>query len=244
MKTIFIVSLLLLIILCIIFHCSIFISENFHSDTDIENDTNNIIIYIHICQKDEWKRSLSILLNSIKESSLYDAANEIRLGVVNEEGTLDEENLDLTGKYKLVYTGKNNEYERPTLLHMKKSSTTDPENTLYCYLHTKGIRHFNTNNEKPILDWINNMLDCNIYDWKNVVNKLKTHETYGCNYNGLHYSGNFWWATIEHIKKLPDVIPSDYIAPENWVLVNKDNLFCGKNCEPNYVPPFPSNIYG
>jgi hypothetical protein len=201
----------------------------------------NIIGYIHICQKEGWKRSYDILIDYIKKYGLYENMKELRIGVVNDNGVLIPDERFNDNKIKIIYTGKSDEYERPTLLHMKKYSNIDEDKTLYFYLHTKGIRHFNTKLEESVLKWINDMLYWNIQLWEDAVDKLKTYETYGCNYNYLHYSGNFWWATKEHIQKLPDKISSDYIAPENWVLTNKDNLYCANNCGKNFVPPFKSN---
>ena len=205
--------------------------------------STNIIIYIHICQKGEWKKSFNILINSIKKSNLYFIINEIRLGIVNDDGILLDDEILHDDKFNIIHIGNSADYERPTLLHMKKMSTQDRPNTLYCYLHTKGISHFNTKNEEAVLIWIQNMLECNIYDWQNVIDTLDTHETYGCNYNHIHYSGNFWWATSKHIQKLPDTIPDYYIASEDWVLVNKDNMFCRNNCGDTFIQPYPDDFY-
>jgi len=204
---------------------------------------SNIVGYIHVCQKEGWKRSFDILMDSIKISKLYDNVDEIRIYVVNNESGLIDDDRFNDNKFKVIYLGKSDQYERPTLLHLRNASFTDPENTKYFYLHTKGLRQFNTKNEKVTLDWINNMLDCNIINWKNAVSKLDTFDTFGCNYNDLHYSGNFWWATNSHIRQLPDSIPDDYIAPENWVLLKNDNMFCQNNCGKNYKALYTEDMY-
>lgn len=205
--------------------------------------SKNIIGYIHVCQKGEWRRSYDMLMSRIKESGLYDDLTEIRLGVVSDDSSFIPDERFNDAKVKIIYTGNSKEYERPTLLHMKKSSDEDPDNTLYFYLHTKGLRWYGTKHEPKVLEWIESMLDCNIGNWENIVNVLETSETYGCNYNGGHYSGNFWWATARHIKKLPDTIPEYYTAPEDWVLMNKDGLYCHKNCEEDFVVPYNPEMY-
>ena len=229
--------LLILFLLCLLFLLFLFYTKY----EGFEN--SNIVIYIHICQKKGWKRSFQLLIDSIKKSNLYNAANEIRLGIVNDSGILIDDKLLHNDKFNIINIGNSVDYERPTLLHMKKMSSQDSPNTLYCYLHTKGVSHFNTKNEEAVIIWIDNMLKCNVYDWKNVIEKLKTHETYGCNYNNIHYSGNFWWATSKHIQKLPDTIPDYYTAPEDWVLVNKDNMYCGNNCGDTFIQPYPDDFY-
>jgi hypothetical protein len=201
----------------------------------------NIIGYIHICQKGEWKRSLIMLLDCIKNSKLYEKIKEIRLGIVNDSGVIIDNGILNDPIFKIVYIGKSLEYERPTLLHMHKMSKV--ENVNYFYLHTKGISHFGNNNEKYIIDWINLMLYWNIEKWELAIEKLKVHDTYGCNDIGYHYSGNFWWSKSSHIRRLPNVIGSDYIAPENWVQTirnNKYNVYnSGFQGMGHYSNPFP-----
>lgn len=212
------------------------LSKNINSQ-----NIKNIIIYIHCCQKQNWQKSFKLLIDSIINSGLYEFASEIRIGIVNDNGTLIEDPILHDNKFNIVNIGLCKDYERPTLLHMKKSSNTDKNNTIYLYLHTKGIRHFDTKREPYVLRWINNMLDVNVVHWKKAVRKLESFETYGCNLlENVHYSGNFWWATIAHIKKLPNHIDSYYIAPENWVLMNKDNIYCAKDCN---IIPYPDWFY-
>lgn len=177
-----------------------------------------IIGYFHICQKGNWQRSFDMIMSTIKQNGLYSNTHEIRCGIVNNNGGIIDDIRFHDPKIKIIVYRNENEYERPTLLHMKEYSNTDPENTVYWYLHTKGIRHFGTQNEKNVIDWISFMLYWNILHWKLATNMLNYYDTYGCNSVGnTHYSGNFWWATSRHIKNLPTHINSDYVAPEFWI---------------------------
>ena len=254
MKTVYITIIILLSI--ILFSCFVYLLYGSFSKENTEKSINetfegsdigelpkNIIGYIHVYQKGEWKQSYDMIMTSIKESGLYENIKEIRLGVVSDDSNLIPDERFNDKKIKIIYTGNAKEYERPTLLHMKKSSYEDDENTMYFYLHTKGIRWYGTKHEPKVLEWIESMLDCNIKNWEHVINILDEKETYGCNYNGVHYSGNFWWATSKHIQKLSDVIPEYYTAPEDWVLTNKDNIYCYKNCENDFVAPYDPEMY-
>jgi hypothetical protein len=165
-----------------------------------------IIGYIHICQKGEWRKILKMLLNCIKKNKLYDNLKVIRLGIVNDNGIIINDDILKDEKFEIIYVGKSEEYERPTLLHMRKKAEEDSINTNYFYLHTKGIKHFGKGNEQQIIDWINLMLFWNIEKWELAIEKLKVYDTYGCNDYKTHYSGNFWWAKCSHIKKLPIAI--------------------------------------
>lgn len=165
-----------------------------------------------------------MLISALYESKLYDAAKVIRLGVVNDEGVIIDDPILKINKFEIVYVGKSEEYERPTLLHMRKSS--ESEDCKYFYLHTKGIRHFGTNLEQYVLDWINFMLFWNIENWRLAIETLNSFHTYGCNDNGDHYSGNFWWAKSSHIQNLPSSIGPLYTDPEFWIQIVRKNKFC------------------
>jgi hypothetical protein len=236
-------KLLLLFILAVILFLFIYIYRSYYLRENFEHEKQNIIGYIHVCQKKNWQRSFDLLMNDIKSYGLYENTTEIRVGVVNDEGILIEDDRLKDPKIKIVYVGKSEQYERPTLLHMKESCTKDPDNTLYYYLHTKGISHFDTEFEKVVVDWIRSMLYYNIQLWEDAASQLRVSETYGCHHNINHYSGNFWWSTANHIKKLPDIIPHYYTAPEDWVLYNSDNMFCAYNCGKDFKNPYPDKLY-
>ena len=183
-----------------------------------------IIGYFHICQKGEWKRSFDMIFNYIKNYGLYDITSEIRLGIINDTGNIIENYRLNDSKFKVFFFGDSTLYERPTLLHMKNSCTTDGDDVYYWYLHTKGLRHFGKDRESYVIDWIKLLLYWNIRKWNLAIEKLKIHDTYGCNVlDQTFYSGNFWWATSKHINNLPSTIPEHYIAPEEWVFkINKN----------------------
>lgn len=206
-----------------------------------------IIGYIHICQKGEWRRSFTILINCIKDYGLYDATSCIRIGIVNDEGSLIPDEILQDPKFQIIYIGNSTEYERPTLLHMRNMAHNDNDDTLYYYLHTKGLRHFGTDTELPVLDWIYLMLYWNIERWKLAVKKLEDYNTYGCNFGGNHYSGNFWWAKKEHILKLPTHIDEYYTAPEDWIHSIKDGICCiynsGHAGHGHYSIRYPKELY-
>jgi len=184
----------------------------------------DIIGYIHICQKGQWKRSLGMLINGIKQSGLYENTKVIRLGIVNDNKSIIPDDILEDPLFEIIYHGASSEYERPTLLHMRKKAEEEP-NTNYFYLHTKGIRHFGTEKEPKIIDWINLMLFWNIEKWTLAVEKLLVFDTYGCNDVGHHYSGNFWWAKSTHLRKLPPTIRAYYTAPEDWIQIVRHNKY-------------------
>jgi len=205
------------------------INKNNNLSYQLQNENvfrgeRKIIGYIHICQKGDWKRSLKILLDSIVKYKLYENTSIIRLCIVNNEDKIIDDEILKDEKFECLYFGKSSQYERPTLLHMRKKSEIE-DNTAYYYLHTKGITHFNTPKEPYIIDWINLMLYWNIEKWNLAIEKLEVYDTYGCNDYKNHYSGNFWWAKCSHVKRLPIAIGSYYTATEDWVQTIRTNKF-------------------
>ena len=206
-----------------------------------------IIGYIHVCQKGEWQRSFHMLLDSIKVHGLYAQSKEIRLGIVNDVGKVIEDTILNDPLFKIIYIGESKEYERPTLLHMRKQAESDSADTLYFYLHTKGIRHFGTSNEQCVIDWIQLMLYWNIEKWNLALVNLEKYDTYGCNFHRNHYSGNFWWAKRSHILSLPTTIGSRYTDPELWILLKRQKSYSiynsGLQGLGHYTKQFPRHKY-
>lgn len=211
-----------------------------------------MIIYIHVCQKGEWRRSWLMLMNQIKDSGLYDECEQIRCGVVSDEGYIIPDDLFADYKVSIIHSGHSSEHERPTLLHMQKASVNN-ESDMFLYCHTKGIRWYGTSKEANVVDWIKLLIYWNITLWKNAVDALKSYDTYGCNIttcNGKfpqHYSGNFFWATNVYLKKLSPSIGLGYNDPEFWPCSANPkclNAFSSglEGCG-HYNNPFPEEKY-
>ena len=95
--------------------------------------------------------------------------------------------------------------------HAKSSSS--PE--LICYIHQKGITRTIKYNSldmesiKRYYYWRQYLNWGVIKNWKRCVETIEKEgiDVAGINFNfkpSPHYSGNFWWASTDHIKALPD----------------------------------------
>lgn len=211
-----------------------------------------------------------MLFESIVQSGLYCVLHEIRIGVVNDEmykddnkewniihsllcNMLQTHNVEFKDNMKLLFVKNSHEYERPTLLHMRNSSFTDKVNTKYLYLHTKGIRWFNTPFEECIVDWIRLLLFWNVMKWDLAIDKLNHgHDTYGCNYCKTddwpqHYSGNFFWTTSQYLRNLPNEIQAGYNDPEFWLLTMNPRYYnaysSGYEGMGHYTNRYNSSLY-
>ena len=218
-----------------------------------------IIGYFHICQRGDWQKSFHMIIEPLIQSGLYDASDEIRCCILNDSRIIVKTDHPVWNhpKIRIVYVGTPEEYERPTLLHMRNAENSDSIHTKYFYIHTKGIRWFGTPQESYVMDWINLLIYWNIEQWRDAEDILNKYDTYGCNYYcgdmwPKHYSGNFYWTTRRHLNTLPKTIGCGYNEPEFWIcssgLVgeqpNAYNAFSSKmEGMGHYAEPFPGHLY-
>jgi len=97
------------------------------------------------------------------------------------------------------------DYEIPTLAHLKDHCDNQTEESFVLYLHHKGITRPYS---EPVRDWRDLMMYFNVTQWRDCVGKLhQGYDTVGAlwrgDYHYPHYSGNFWWAKSSYIKQLP-----------------------------------------
>jgi hypothetical protein len=185
----------------------------------------NIVGYFHICQKEHWEKSFDLVYEEIKKSGLYDASKEIRCVVVNDANDVVDDDRFRDPKLKITHGSSSAHYERTTLLRMHEAA--QEEKCAYWYVHTKGLRHFGTEREDNVIDWIKFMLFWNIANWRLANLCLFMSEVYGCCYrpeSHSHFSGNFWWARSDYIRTLPGTIGDDYYAPELWLFSKKPSF--------------------
>lgn len=185
-----------------------------------------IVGYFHICQKEGWEKSFDLIFPKIKESGLYDVTEEINIGILNNTGKIIDNPRLNDPKFKIIYFGEEENYERPILLYMRVNADVYQGDYCYWYVHSKGITHWGTSNESYIIDWIKFLVYWNIEKWKIAYKMLDLYDTYGCNaIENLHYSGNFWWANGSHVKNLPVYINDYYTATEDWICIKNDKMF-------------------
>jgi hypothetical protein len=179
---------------------------------------------IHVAQKGNWERSFHLLLSALTQSGLYDALKTIHVLCANPQQVVEKSAYFLPSKLQLINSGTPENYERPALWFTKNYSFGDSAKVLY--LHSKGLKWWNTPNEQNVEDWVHLMLHWNVKCWKQALEKLdEGFDTYGCNVfqnqeHPLHYSGNFWWAKASYLKTLSNTIGPKYNDPETWILSN------------------------
>ena len=183
--------------------------------------TKDIYIYIHVCCINNWKDVFSLLYLSIKNSGLYTIVKGIKCNILstNEADILFFNQLNDS---KLEILGVNNNlnlYETPTINLLYEHALK--EDFYVLYIHTKGVKHNNTN--LNVSDWVNYLIYFNIDKYDTCIQNLAEYDAVGVNLNlgdthtPMHYSGNFWWSTSDYIKKLQKCVYTRYISPEVWL---------------------------
>jgi len=164
------------------------------------------------------KKSLKIfdeIYEKISTSGLLEKLKEIRMVVCGK----DDEEFFLDSNYKKCKIIKRvdsyHDYEFPTLIKLKNDCDLIEENEPILYLHLKGL----TSNSSK---WRKNMLDVVVDKHDECISFLNEFNAVGTMLSEpyvrkekipRHFSGNFWWTTTDHIKKLPHPIDleKDYL---------------------------------
>lgn len=120
-----------------------------------------------------------------------------------------------------------NLFEIPTLKLISEFSKKYPCAKVL-YLHSKGISYDKQSDLYACsTDWINMMLHFLCKHSAESLKALDTCDTTGCNLLHLpnpHYSGNFWWANANYIKRLSTGVLTDKMSAEWWLLTGKGSL--------------------
>jgi hypothetical protein len=195
-------------------------------------------IYIHVACINHWSDVFSSLLERIKKSGLYDAVDEIRLGILG--------NINLVVAYpKLKIRGKStdlSQYETFTLNLLRNDSLFEDFEVLY--LHTKGVRK--PGNLINIGSWTNYLSHFNIDRWSECCALLNENDCVGVNLlpEPIHYSGNFWWSRASYIRTLKICVQDHFYAPELWIGSGNGSKVALWNSKcPHYEVPYPETEY-
>jgi len=217
---------------------------------------NKIAIFYHVYQYgDYWKELFVKQMTRLQQSGLYDAADYIHIGV-NGSYRIPSNLL----KIDVIKTNKNIDSEKDTLVDLWNFCKENPEYRVF-YFHIKGVRVYKMPKDaysvddqgRPAKDddaWRDYMEEINIDSWREISQKLDTHDCAGTEFHKFaalggktmkypHYSGNFWWANASYIKQL-DVnflhqeIEISRWLPEFWIGTRNPKAYSYHTC-PNYA---------
>jgi len=191
----------------------------------------NIYGFHHICFKNNGQQIFEEQLQKLKDSGLYDASAKIFCSILGQRN-----NYVLPDKYEIIYENENTDvYERPIINYMYDNSSINEGK--YWYIHTKGVRHYQTPSEKPVKDWRNYMEYFIITKWQQCVNDLNNYDVVGVNLQRepkIHYSGNFWWSKSSYIKTNEPEFKNDDATTNifNWKYYDAELWVCNGKQRP------------
>ena len=155
-------------------------------------------------------------INRIVSSGLYDASEKMLCFVCGNNRNIITKLASLD-KIQIIQT-KENKMEK-FCFDSYKDYIVNIREYNFVYLHTKGGSHDITNSY--INDWCELCNYFTIDMWKLNLILLEYYSCVGMNlmkYPQSHFSGNFWWATGEHLYNLEEPIGNKYLDPEMYLL--------------------------
>ena len=166
------------------------------------------IIYFHIATIGNYQKIVDEVFESLNKTNLINLADKINLCIVGDGKVFCQSSPNI----EYFYNSDINTGEFFTLKQIELYAKQTQTNDKILYIHTKGVT---TPNNECINDWRKYMLYFNVEKHTEAINFLDEYDTYGVDFVEIptkHYSGNFWWANTNHIKKLP---PIDEISKPN-----------------------------
>lgn len=209
------------------FIISYLLNKNYivNNNTYIKPIDKPIYIFSHNYLINNWKNILNEQLYKLKKSGLYTNVNKIFLYCFGDDREFEDLNIivndfDINNKIE-IKKHSDNFYEYHTLQDLWNFCNNNEESHIL-YFHLKGVwSRYNiqtgqddeydptkpTKNIDALTEWRNCMEYFNIERWYNAVDKLNEgYEVVGALYNYNPdcplFTGNFWWANSNYIKKL------------------------------------------
>lgn len=117
-------------------------------------------------------------------------------------------------------------FEQVTLSALRAWALTDTAPAIVLYAHAKGARHDLRGTNSA---WRQEMTSRLVGEWRTIQLLLERHEAVGCCWRnrdefpqmGLPgsgiFAGNFWWATRDYLRKLPEPGTSVPGEAEAWI---------------------------
>jgi hypothetical protein len=180
-----------------------------------------IVGFWHIGAVGDWQRIAAEQWATLQASGLYDASERIVVGFIGGRGRERDVPVPIQDDPKLdaFVTDDVLDYEFPTLARVWQEAQARADGFLCYYLHTKGASMASKPLERAANAWRKYMEYFTLERWQECRAVLSDYETCGVELQGddSHYSGNFWWATSDYVRKLPD-------AHQYWAAHRDDRL--------------------
>lgn len=186
-----------------------------------------------------WDKFVDEQIGLVKSSGLAETAT-INMCYACPDHAVNEIKIYIRQKYPFVnilssriLEGKGeqeNIFEGQTLKELQTYSKTN--NGYVLYFHSKGMLHaVNSHQTIPTRDWRHYMNYWCVERWKDCIQKLEDEQADAVSTNWTrdpypHFAGNFWWATTDYIKTLPNVLDRTLYYDEKFTEKFEGHRFC------------------
>ena len=192
-------------------------------ETHIQNISSIYGVYF-ICCIGDYKNIVKEQMECVVSSGLFEKVRTIFVFICQ----YNEEVMDILQEYisKLhIISTPSNLYEKFAINNFRSYLPDDNPYYLF-YFHSKAV----TNSLNNINHIIRKNLNYFILQKHNLCLYWleKSYDAVGTQltkYPHLHFSGNFWWASSNHLQKINPTINDDYYAPEMYICSNPDGRY-------------------
>ena len=189
-----------------------------------ETSIKPIVLFYHLFATNDWKNICNEQVLTLQDAGLSQVST-IHVCISGPEKS-DADAFLKAFDLKFIHCEFNlceeNIYEWSTLKVLWDMAQND--DAYYLYFHAKGVTQ--TGEKKAYVDlWRQYLNYFCMLRWQDCVHALETYaDLAGCQYKvqtvyyPCHYSGNFWWATSNYIKSLPNpaLFSGDRLEAEFW----------------------------
>lgn len=170
----------------------------------------------HVYQGNHWEQIVRQHFSAAEQSGLLADLQWLGVGVVGEH---PEDVLDVIAEYRPAdaYVTAPQGWEHVTLEMVRWHATAWNQND-HCllYAHTKGAANLSPFNDA----WRVSMTRFCVWDWGFAVDQLANADVAGCHWiedGHRFFGGNFWWATMPYLNRLPELDYHSRYMAEIWI---------------------------
>lgn len=197
---------------------------------------SHVQIFMHVACLNNYQSIFDEIFYKINSSGLLNLCDKLNVCVVGGGNlkTIESDKISIcvdpqgfTNPIESITYG-----EFFTLTKMKEFANTVERNTNILYCHLRGVT---SPNNECIETWRKYLVHQNITKFKKCLDVLKEYDACGADLitkdrwpYADHFSGNFWWANTDHLKKLPEIKEIDNpSAPQKAMLRHNAEFWIG-----------------
>lgn len=197
-----------------------------------------ILSYFHLATIGDYQTIYNELVSKIIESNLIDRVDTLYVCIVGDGDLKKIEH----GKIETIRVGNIYDFEFPTLEKIENDILLSDKNIKIFYFNGLGV----TGNTPNKQSWRKYLSYYNIILHDECITSLDKYDVCGVDWRtnpSPHFSGNFWWANSDYLKKLPKINSlnkSD--SPRILSLRHNAEMYIGMNEKVNPRILWQSNV--